>query len=187
MTGTQEIQDEMCILTFERLRDVLSYCRYSGSFIWKVNKGNVRIGDVAGTTGKDRYVRIRIDRKRYFAHRLAWLYVNGKWPCFEIDHINRDPSDNSYTNLRDIPHHENKQNMVAQKGNRSGIKGITWDATNKVWKSRICLKGKDEFLGNFKSPQDAEKAYSIAANKVHKFNPSAQLESGGYISEGSLL
>ncbi|MFW4291481.1 HNH endonuclease [Salmonella enterica subsp. enterica serovar Paratyphi C] len=45
------------------------------------------------------YIRIYINKKWYLAHRLAWLYVTGKWPINVIDHINRNKADNRFINL----------------------------------------------------------------------------------------
>ena len=41
--------------------------------------------------------------KTHTAHRLAWFWTHGYWPT-EIDHINRDRTDNRLANLRDVPH-----------------------------------------------------------------------------------
>jgi hypothetical protein len=35
-----------------------------------------------------------------FAHRLVWLYVHGRHPTREIDHVNGNPTDDRIANLR---------------------------------------------------------------------------------------
>ena len=48
--------------------------------------------------------------KKFLAHRLAWLLYYGSWPEGNIDHINRDKSDNRIDNLRDVTQSENLLN-----------------------------------------------------------------------------
>jgi hypothetical protein len=40
------------------------------------------------------YREIRVGGERYYEHRLAWLYVHGRWPKEQIDHINHKRDDN---------------------------------------------------------------------------------------------
>ena len=87
------------VLTAERLRELLNYDPLTGVFSWRVNgRGRSGVGTVAGGSN---HKRIAIDKKEYFVHRLAWLYVHGCWPTEDIDHINGDPSDNRIANLRE--------------------------------------------------------------------------------------
>ncbi|MDD0156969.1 HNH endonuclease signature motif containing protein, partial [Shigella flexneri] len=68
------------------------------------------VGKVAGTISYG-YNAINIDGVRYFAHRLAWLYVYGEWPKQEIDHIDRNRRNNAISNLRDVSRVVNALNV----------------------------------------------------------------------------
>ena len=82
-------------LTAERLREVLDYDPDTGVFTRKVRTASsVKVGDVAGSLNGKGYIRIRVDGRLYFAHRLAWLYVHGEWPVDQVDHINGIKNDN---------------------------------------------------------------------------------------------
>ena len=76
-------------LTQDRLREVLNYDPATGLFSWKKRLSN-RAGVGSPRTNLDTYgyVRIRIDNQLYWAARLVWLYVHGKFPTHDIDHIN---------------------------------------------------------------------------------------------------
>jgi hypothetical protein len=99
MTTTKQAK-----LTAERLRKRLRYDAETGLFTRRVGSGHAHAGDMAGSVHSTGYVRICIDGGRYTAHRLAWLYVHGVWPSGQIDHINRNRSDNRIANLRERRH-----------------------------------------------------------------------------------
>ena len=94
-------------LNQEYLRKILTYDPESGHFKWNFNKGARNKSPYAGTQTSYGYIKILIDQKQYFAHRLAWLYVHGHWPEGFIDHINGDKADNRLVNLREAKREEN--------------------------------------------------------------------------------
>lgn len=152
----------MSDLTQERIRELLFYEEETGKFFYKIPKGRMLAGDPAGASRKNGYVIIIIDGKSRQAHRLAWLYVYGKWPDGVIDHINGNPGDNRIVNLRDVSQSENQQNRHSiDPRNRVGCMGVTWDSEKQRWRSRIILKGKYISLGRHKTAEEA-----IAARKA---------------------
>lgn len=60
----------------ERLKELVVYNPETGHMRSKVSRGNIRIGRLIGSVEQG-YLRARIDGKRYFIHRLAWLYMSG--------------------------------------------------------------------------------------------------------------
>jgi len=89
-------------LTQQRLKELLRYDPETGEFIWLAPKNRVRIGQCAGGLTRRGYVQIKIDRLRYSAHCLAWLYMTGEWPRREqISHRNGAGHDNRWVNLYD--------------------------------------------------------------------------------------
>lgn len=75
-------------------------------------------------TGKPRYLkidsggyyRLEIGRKKYLAHRVAWLLTHGKWPDHLVDHIDRNRRNNRLINLRAATPAENRRNTTGGIG-----------------------------------------------------------------------
>ena len=81
---------------------------------------NADAGDVPTTENGKGYIRFRINKKKYYAHRVAWFYMTGEWPKQDIDHINGDTRDNRWANLRDVSTQVNCENQSrAQRDNKS--------------------------------------------------------------------
>lgn len=150
------------MLTLARLKEVLHYDPEAGIFTWLVKLGPGRdlTGTVAGSKqNKSGHLQVCIDGKKYLLHRLAWLYVTGKWPVNWIDHENRTAGDNRFVNLREATPTQNSANKVMAKSNRSGFKGVTFKTSTSKWQARISL-------GSFDTPEAAHAAYMEAATKL---------------------
>ena len=152
------------VVTRERLMEVLDYNKETGIFTWK-KKLSARgaVVKVAGTISYG-YNAINIDGVRYFAHRLAWLYVYGEWPKQEIDHIDRNRRNNAISNLRDVSRVVNALN-VGPRNSNAGIKGATFCQARNQWQAQINVSGKNITLGRFNTIDEAAIAYK-AANMV---------------------
>jgi len=157
-------------LTYERLRELLNYDPLTGIFTWKERfnkdgKRNKCSGKVAGSLDSNGYISIRIDRKLYFGHRLAWLYTQGYIPEHQIDHKNRIKNFNGIKNLREASQACNMQNCKINKNNTSGIKGVYWSRKAKKWQAYITRNKKYIHLGYFNNRLDAAKARYAAEQK----------------------
>jgi hypothetical protein len=119
---------------------------------------------LAGGVSRSGYVEIRLDRRLYRAHRLAWLHVHGAWPVHEIDHINGEKADNRIANLRDATSGQNKANQTRLRAdNTSGHRGVSWSKANRKWFAKIKHAGRQKLLGYFDSKEAAVEAYELAA------------------------
>jgi hypothetical protein len=153
-------------LTAARLREVLSYDPDTGIFTWMISTGpRAKVGAVAGTLGKDGYIRIKVDGRKYLAHRLARLYVFGVWPEAGVDHRDGVGSNNWIKNLRVATQALNMQNQrKARSNNKCGLLGVS--PNGDLWKARIVVDGVHEYLGTFGTPEQAHTAY-LAAKALH--------------------
>ena len=161
------------ILTQERLKELLSYDPETGVFVRiKTTSKKIKIGAVAGTLHPSGYRYIKINRKQFREHRLAWLYITGEFPPNEIDHINRIKNDNRFVNLRAATHSENAHNQGINCVNTSGYKGVYYHKRDKQWRAKIKLNNVSTYLGSFLTPEEASGAYLAAQRIYHPSCPS---------------
>jgi hypothetical protein len=160
-------------LTAEYLREVLHYNADTGIFTWLKPRRKVRVGDRAGIIDPRGYVLIGIDQVRYWAHRLAWLYVYGEFPSDQLDHRNANKSDNRIANLRLANRSLNEGNKGRSRRNTSGVKGVSWHAASQKWIAQIHRDGAPRYLGLFVDKDAAAAAYAKAA--VEHFGEFARL------------
>jgi len=113
------------------------------------------------------HTQIRLFGRLYGAHRLIWLLMTGKWPKNQIDHIDCDPSNNRWNNLRPATNTENVRNQRAPRSNSSGVKGVSWSKEKRKWVAYITANRRRIHLGQFENIEDAEAAYAKASKKHH--------------------
>lgn len=84
-----------------------------GKLFWIKKKGpKTYIGKEVGSLRKDGYRHTYINGRAYFVHHLIWLYHTGSYPENNIDHINRDITDDSIENLRLADKSQNRGNSA---------------------------------------------------------------------------
>lgn len=76
----------------------------------------------------------------------------------EIDHINRDKTDNRITNLRVVTASENCRNRSKPRGCYSEFVGVTWNKNCKKWQASLVSGGRLIHIGTFSTEQDAASA-----------------------------
>jgi len=160
-------------LTAQQVRQMLIYNPGNGLLFWRrradyPKSWNARFaGKQAGNVTDHGYMRVRLNKRSYRAHRLAWLYVYGEWPDGEIDHINGDTLDNRIENLRVASHAENGRNRGANKNNTSGFKGVYWNRLAGKWVAQTKVNRQQIYLGTYETPEDAHAAYCRAVDVLH--------------------
>lgn len=149
-------------MTQKFLKSVLIYNKSTGVFTWKEWKLGRRRNLVAGSDPSSGYIQIKIGEKLLKAHRLAWLYVTGKFPREQIDHRNRIRSDNRWKNLREASHSQNRVNTTRKPGKLP--RGV-WKSWGTHFAANIYVDGKRIYLGRFASKNAASRAYRKASRK----------------------
>lgn len=149
-------------VTQEYLRRNFYYEVLSGNFIRRSQSGSAKIGDIAGTYEGPGYRKIRIKGKWYKVHRLAFMYMLGRWPVEEVDHINRIKWDNRWINLREAGRSLNTSSIGTRKDSKTGITGVSFCKMSDKFKAYINSNGKRYYLGSFDKLEDAVAARNNA-------------------------
>ena len=76
----------------------------------------------------------------------------------QVDHINHNTLDNTKNNLRIVTIKQNSENLQGCNKNNlsSGIRGISWHKTKKIWSVKIGHNGIQIHGGSFTDLKEAE-------------------------------
>lgn len=172
MHDTDQFHDDIPV---ETLREKFSYDPLTGIIIWRVKHARpILSGWEAGCLAPSGYRLIRYCGKMYTSHRIAWAMTYGKWPTYEIDHINRIKNDNRIENLREATSKQQTANHSMKRHNTSGFRGVYLMGKDKrkkaprkkPWIARITIDGRVIGLGLYATPKEASEAYNKAAEQM---------------------
>jgi hypothetical protein len=151
------------------LNEMFSYCDKTGSLLWKERPlehfkskrtmdifNNRYAGKEVGATYKSGYKYFNIGEVRYLVHRVIWKMHSGVDPEGVIDHIDRDCSNNTIENLRDVTSAVNGQNRSSSR-NTSGEIGVSKTKGGK-WKAFLTIRNNTISLGTFDTIEEAKLA-----------------------------
>lgn len=151
-------------MTRDELKQILSYDPETGVFTWiKSMPPRGRVGQIAGNSNGNGYIRMSVRGKKYYAHRLAFLYMTGENPEV-IDHIDGNPLNNKWSNLRNC---DQVTNIANQKG-KSGVR-----QRYGRWYARF----SNTHLGVFDTEAEAIAARKAAQIKAAGIDPDSFLRS----------
>ncbi|AEY69777.1 putative DNA-binding protein [Brucella phage Pr] len=125
-------------MDYDCISKLIKYSPESGKLFWVkrddvCKSWNTRYaGKEAFTATLNGYKYGKILGKNYYAHRIAWLIMNGEF-ADEIDHIDGNRSNNIYNNLRSVSHQNNMKNITMQSNNNSGVVGVYWNRSRCKW------------------------------------------------------
>jgi hypothetical protein len=145
--------------TQEQVNKDFSYV--DGVLFWATGPSR---GKKAGWVDPHEYTLVRYKNKLVRAHNLVWLMFYGKWPDFEIDHSDNNPSNNRIENLRQASRAENCSNQKLQKRRLGKFKGVHENKTSYYVK--IKKDGKQHNLGSYQNELEAAMIYNVWAEKM---------------------
>lgn len=143
----------------ETLRAFLGYDPISGVVTWlRDRSGPQKAGTRAGRLRKDGYREITLLGHAFLEHRVAWALTHGRWPELDIDHRDRDRSNNPLANLREATRSNNKRNSACKGFHKRKDTGrYTVKITTAPYKS--------VHVGVYDTEEDARTAYLEATRK----------------------
>lgn len=165
--AARKILDENEI-TQGMIKHHLSYSPDTGEFTWRVPRAKWQNpGDPAGfekTVKSCPHVVIGLFGRDHYAHRLAWVYMQGSWPTHDLDHEDRNGLNNRWSNIRPATPEQNMQNRLLP--NKHGMPGVT-EVNTGGFMARVTINRKRTYLGWFATAELANKAVVDARNKAH--------------------
>lgn len=160
----------------ETLRALLKYDPENGTFTWRrreissfsnAAKGrswNTRYADKWAGVKTHGYLKIAVFNKKYYAHRLAFLYITGSFPCGIVDHIDGNGLNNSWRNLRETDKPGNALNPHNKPmPNKTGLTGVC-----ELPSGRFMAQGGptgNRYIGTFTTAEEAHEAYLMRREK----------------------
>lgn len=162
-----DMTNPITTISRELLIEYVHYDHYTGIFRSIKNRsGGPPEGSVLGTLDSEGYRRITFFGKRYSAARLAFFYMENRWPV-QIDHTNRVRDDDRWVNLREASSQENMCNRNIQSNNKSGYKGVSWNKATCKWVSYVKINRKQISLGLYDDLELAALVSEQAREKYH--------------------
>lgn len=155
-------------ISHSELLQLVSYDPETGIMRSRVNRRKVKIGQIIGCDCGHGYS-MRIIGHRSLVHRYAWFYMTGCWPTKVIDHINRNPYDNRFKNLRQCTQAENRRNSSKPRHNTSGVVGVLPDKRGgnvKPWRAQITINNRCVHIGSYDTKEEAMAARKIKAAEL---------------------
>lgn len=143
---------------------VVSYAKVDSVLFEKVSKYRWNI-DRAGYVFTSTWNKKEKKQVRLW---MSHLIMNRKQKGKNIDHINRDKSDNRKRNLRFVTHFENCLNRSKPIG-KTGYRGILRFRNQGTWVARVRIKNGTKTIkkSGFLTPRAAALAYDVMAKKLH--------------------
>ena len=164
------------MITHARLLELVNYDPGTGLFTVREETPQRGVGTVMNRNsfwlGRRQQVRrCNVSVYQYGAFRagrLAWFYMTGEWPVFDVDHGDNDGWNQRWGNLRLATRSQNQANTRRYESNSSGMKCVFPSGGKKrPWRAQIQKDNRRISLGRFETKEEAFAAYVIAANIHH--------------------
>lgn len=155
-------------ITQAYLKECLHYDPETGIFTWlerpRIHFRSKRVhmwwnsrysGTRANWVNKDGYIQMRIQRKRWSAHTLAFIYMGQEVPP-RPDHINHVRTDNRWSNLRAACIQSNARNISRPRNTKGPMPGVSF--RDGFWQTYIGNGNnpkEPKYLGHFRDMFEA--------------------------------
>jgi hypothetical protein len=156
------------MLTQAYVKRLFDYDPLVGVLTWRIRPNSrIAAGSRAGAAsyhpnGKSRDRHVCIKRKHYPESKIIWVWMTGIWPQDEVDHIDVDPFNNVWLNLREAKRSNNGANRHTYR------KGLKWVHPNgKRFYSQVRHQRINHYVGTYDTEQEAHDAAYLVAQRLH--------------------
>lgn len=165
--------------TQEELRQFFNYDPLTGKMTWifvPYHIRRVKVGNEFGclSTAKDTEIKVKIGVLNGYHKQLThfiWCYVMGEYPKkgVYIDHMDRNPLNNAWQNLRLATPQENTSNQSNRKETKRGmLRGIERVGNSERYYARCMFKGERHTCPFTRDTQEeAHQDYIELHKKLH--------------------
>jgi hypothetical protein len=166
-----------------RIRSDLSYDPDTGVVTWvRCFAKRRKPGDRAGSVTKKGATAYRViglgssqGARLTLEHHIVWYLMTGHWPHFQIDHKDRDGTNNKWNNIRPATESQQQINRGLSNRNTSGARGVYYNKAANKYQTTICVNRQRIYLGLFPDLYGAAEAYESAAQRY--FDPEFRVQS----------
>lgn len=145
-------------LTNSELKTIVDDSLYDQLIVYKLRSNH------NGYCEYDRKTSLYKKFKTRKLHRIIYQLINGPITKKEqVDHIDRNPLNNTISNLRLVTNAQNSRNTKRRPGSgTSWFKGVHWDKYRGKWIAKIQVDGKNKYLGAYDDQKIAAAKYNEA-------------------------
>lgn len=141
------------------LREAFDYDPETGHLIRRFATKGYAAGRRVTRLNDSGYIVTTFNGVSYRVHHLVWIWHHGV-AVLEIDHWDRDKSNNRIGNLRPCDHIPNCGNTAPRVHK---YKGVTFCKYTNKWRAQISPNGGHRCLGRYLTIEEAALAYNVAA------------------------
>ena len=144
----------------EEIQKIFEYSVITGRLYPKeIRTGARTTRNFSGSQRSNGYWTVGIDGKKYEQNRIIWRLITGEDPGQDrIDHIDHDPDNNAWHNLRRITHGQNTTYSACHRDSKTQVKGVR-HLPGGTYQARLYHRGKTFNLGCFSTKEEAGEAY----------------------------
>ena len=100
----------------EVLQKLFAYEPETGLLLARAGHGKRKAGEPVGWANTNGYLRTMVEERKCSVHRICWALHHGRDPFpLQIDHRNRNRTDNRACNLRAVTGEENRANTATSR------------------------------------------------------------------------
>ena len=151
--------------SYDPLTGILRWNRVASNSQANRRRNSLFAGQPAGYVSGG-YRSVMLNERTFLVHRVIWKMMTGRDPLTQIDHINGDPLDNRWENLRAATQDQNQANRKTSRNNTSGFKGVSFIQAHQKWRAAISVNGKKRHIGYYSTPERAFDAYVETARSM---------------------
>lgn len=102
--------------------------------MWNSRYSGKRAGSIVKRNSRYMCYQVEVENEAYLVHRILYAMYHRKWPNQDIGHKDGNPLNNAISNIEDISHKENMKYKKLRHTNKSGVNGVYWDKSGRVWR-----------------------------------------------------